>query len=226
MRLPVASVLLTGFEPYGGRVFNPAHETMRALDGKVIEGFTVVGRGLPVSLSEVKARLPQLIEDIKPAAVICLGLWPGEAAIRLERIGINVVDYEIPDNAGALLRDDAVASNGREARLSTLPLRAIEAALLEQGTPARISATAGTFLCNACLFTVLDVLAARAPHVPAGFIHVPYAPAQVADLIKSMRADAELEFHQRADIASMEMSRMVGAVETAIAVTIRERVRA
>lgn len=221
----MASILLTGFEPYGGRGINPAHETMRALDGRVIEGFTVIGRGLPVSLREVRSRLPQLIEDTKPSAVICLGLWPGEAAIRLERIGINVVDYEIPDNDGALVTDDAVASNGQEARLATLPLRAIEAALLEQGTPARISSTAGTFLCNACLFTVLDVLAARAPQVPAGFIHLPYVPAQVAELIKTMRSQAALEFHQRADIASMELSRIISAVETAIAVTLKERVR-
>lgn len=221
----MASILLTGFAPYGGRGINPAHETMRALDGRVIEGFTVIGRGLSVSLREVRSHLPQLIEETKPSVVICLGLWPGEAAIRLERIGINVVDYEIPDNDGALITDDAVISNGQEALLATLPLRAIETALLEQGTPARISSTAGTFLCNACLFTVLDVLAARAPQVPAGFIHLPYVPIQVAELMKAMRSQAALEFHQRADIASMELSRIISAVETTIAVTLKERVQ-
>ena len=146
--------LVTGFEPYGGRGINPAHETMQALDGRVIEGLTVAGRGLPVSLREVRSRLPQLIEEIKPAAVICLGLWPGEATIRLERMGINVVDYEIADNDGSARPAMARwAPTARSARLATLPLRAIEAALLEEGIPARISSTAGTFLCNACLFT-------------------------------------------------------------------------
>lgn len=222
----MASVLLTGFEPYGGRGVNPAHEAMKAIDGRVIEGFTVVGRGLPVSLRGMKSRLPDLIDEIMPSAVVCLGLWPGEATIRLERIGVNVVDYEIPDNDGALLSDGSVNPNAPEARFATLPLRSIEAALLEQGTPVRISSTAGTFLCNACLFTVLDTLSARAPRVPAGFIHVPYVPEQVAELIKSMRSEAAVEFHQRADVASMELSRIVGAVETAIAVTMRERARA
>ncbi|MFN4143610.1 hypothetical protein [Aestuariivirga sp.] len=213
------TVLLTGFEPYGGRDLNPAHEAMKALDGRVIEGFTVAGRGLPVSLKEVRARLPALIEDVKPSAVISLGLGPGEAVIRLERVGVNLVDYEIRDNDGAFVSDDRVNSNAQEARFATLPLRAIETALLEQGIPVRLSSAAGTFLCNACMFTVLDVLAARSAHVPAGFIHVPYIPEQVAGMIKVTRAGAGLDIHQRADVASMELSRIVRAVETAIAVT-------
>lgn len=216
------TVLLTGFEPYGGRGLNPAHETMKALDGRVIEGLTVAGRGLPVSLKEVQACLPALIEEVRPAVVMSLGLWPGEATIRLERMGANVVDYEIPDNEGLLIRDDAVSSNAQAARLATLPLRAIESALLKEGIPARISPSAGTFLCNACLFTMLDYLAAHAPRVPAGFIHIPYFPEQVATMIVDLRNKAVLEFHQRADMASMEQSRIIRAVELAIAVTVKE----
>jgi len=216
------TILLTGFEPYGGRGLNPAHETMKALDGRVVEGLTVQGRGLPVSLKELKIRLPALIEELKPAVVVSLGLWPGEATIRLERMGVNVVDYEIADNDGALIRDDAVSSNAQAARFSTLPLRAIEAALLAQGIPARLSPTAGTFLCNACLFTMLDHLATHAPGVPAGFIHIPYVPEQVAAMLTDLRSEAALEFHQRADVASMEQSRIIRAVEIAIATTARE----
>ena len=219
------TILLTGFEPYGGRGINPAHETMKALDGCVIEGLTVRGRGLPVSLKEIKARLPALIDELQPAIIVSLGLWPGEATIRLERMGVNVVDYEIPDNDASLIRDDAVSANGPTARLSTLPLRAIETALLKEGIPARISPSAGTFLCNACLFTMLDYLAAHDPALPAGFIHIPYVPEQVAAMIADMRQEARLEFHQRADMASMEQSRITRAVELAIATTIKEKRR-
>jgi pyroglutamyl-peptidase len=215
-------ILLTGFEPYGGRGLNPAHETMRRLDGRVIEGFAVVGRGLTVSVRELKARLPQLIEEIRPAAVLSLGLWPGEAVIRVERVGLNIVDYEIPDNDGALVRDDSLSANGQEARFATLPLRAIEQALISEGIPVRISSTAGTFLCNACLFTMLDFIASKGLRVPAGFIHIPYVPEQVAALIAATREEAALELHQRADVASMELSRSARAVELAIATTIRE----
>ena len=40
-------------------------------------------------------------------------------------------------------------------------------------------------------------------------------------MIAATRDEAALEFHQRADVASMELSRIVSAVETVIAVTLR-----
>jgi pyroglutamyl-peptidase len=216
------TILLTGFEPYGGRGLNPAYETMKELDGRVIEGLRVVGRSLPVSLKDLKVRLSTLIDEVRPAVVVSVGLWPGEAMIRLERVGVNIVDYEIPDNDGLMIHDDAVSSNAQHARFATLPLRAIEAALIEDGIPVRISPSAGTFLCNACLFTLLDYLAAHASRVPAGFIHVPYVPEQVAMMISDLRSKASLEIHQRADMASMEQSRIIRGVELAIATTVKE----
>jgi len=214
-------VLLTGFEPYGGRSFNPAFETMRALDGRNIGGAAVVGRALPVSLNRLRQGLAQHLDEVRPQAVIALGLWPGEPMIRLERIGINVADFEIADNEGARPGDGMVQPDGLAAKVATLPLRAIETALLAEGIPARISSTAGTFLCNACLYTLLDLLdQGGGRDVPAGFIHVAYAPAQVAQMLKDLRAESVLELHQRADLASMDLMATVKAIETAIAVTV------
>lgn len=213
-------ILITGFEPYGGRGSNPAYETMKALDGRVLDGWTVVGRGLPVSLPSMKSKLHALLDEVQPAAVIGLGLWPGEPMIRLERIGVNVADFEIADNEGILLRDTPVLASVSAARWATLPLRAIETALLREGIPARISSTAGTFLCNACLFTLMESLSARGSSIPAGFIHLPYMPDQVAALLDDLRSKAAMELHQRADIASMELSRTVRAIEIAIGTTL------
>jgi pyroglutamyl-peptidase len=214
-------VLLTGFEPYGGRSLNPAFETMRSLDGRAVGGAEVVGRALPVSLKQLRQTLALYLEEVRPQAVIALGLWPGEPMIRLERIGINVADFEIPDNEGARPGDSVVAADGSPAKMATLPLRAIEAALLAQGVPARISSTAGTFLCNACLYTLLDLLDhGGRRNVPAGFIHVPYAPAQVAQMLDDLRVESVLELHQRADLASMDLMTTARAIETAIAVTV------
>ena len=214
-------VLLTGFEPYGGRSLNPAFETMRALDGRAIAGADVVGRPLPVSLKRLGEVMAQHLAEVKPHAVIALGLWPGEPMIRLERIGINVADFEIADNEGSRPGDSMVAADGSPAQVTTLPLRAIETALLAEGIPVRISSTAGTFLCNACLYTLLALLEAQGRRqVPAGFIHVPYAPAQVAQMLGDLRAESVLELHQRADLASMDLMTTVRAIEIAIAVTV------
>ena len=208
--------LLTGFEPYGGRGANPAFEIMRRLDGGEIAGVPIVGRPLPVSYRELRSRIDGLLDDLNPAAVIGVGLWPGTPMIRLERIAINVADFEISDNDGAFLTDTAVEANAANALQATLPLRRIEQALLEAGIPARVSNTAGTFLCNATLFEFLHGLEARGRAVPCGFIHVPYLPGQVAELLARNRAERRLELEQRADLASMDLDVMVKAVRLAL----------
>lgn len=218
----MGQILLTGFEPYAGRGLNPAFEVMRSLDGKTIGGLTIAGRGLPVSLKLIGGKITSLLEEINPSLVVCLGLWPGESMIRLERVGLNMADFEIPDNEGHLAQGDFLNSNAQAAHFATLPLGAIEKALLLEGIPARISNTAGTYLCNACMFSLLDHLAARSPATPAGFIHVPYVPEQVAALLRDTREAAVLEVHQRADLSSMELSRIVRAVEIAIETTLGE----
>ncbi len=208
--------LLTGFEPYGGRGVNPAFEVVRRLDGSEIAGVPVAGRTLPVSYRALRGRIDALLDDVNPAVVVALGLYPGTPMIRLERIAINVADFEIPDNEGTYVTDEAVEHNGANALKATLPLRRIEAALLKAGIPAHVSNTAGTFLCNATMFALLHGLDARGRAVPCGFIHLPYLPGQVADMLARTRAERRLEREQRADLASMDLDVMVRAVRTAI----------
>jgi pyroglutamyl-peptidase len=216
----VGPVVVTGFEPYGGRGSNPAYDTMRALDGRTIGGAAVVGRKLPVAMAPLKANIAAILDEIGPSAIISIGLWPGETMIRLERVGINLADFEIADNEGAICRDLEISGNGTSARLASLPLRKIEADLLAAGIPVRMSTSAGTFLCNACLYSFLEAVEQRAPHVPCGFIHVPYTPEQVSALLAEVRNGAQLERHQRADLASMDLSRTIQAVELAIRATV------
>lgn len=214
--------LVTGFEPYGGRGVNPANEVARALDGGTASGVPVVARTLPVSSMRLRGRIVELLRDLDPIVVISLGLWPGEPMIRIERFGVNVADFEIADNEGARLVDRPVGDNGPAAFAATLPIRKIEGALLDVGIPARLSSTAGTFLCNACLYSFLEESATTPRATLCGFIHLPYLPSQVTELLKATRRDARLELHQRADLASMELPLAVKAVQTALEVSIGE----
>jgi len=210
------TVLITGFEPYGGRRINPAAEIAKALDGSTVDAFAVVGAILPVSQRGVSERLEALLTEHRPAAVISLGLAPGEPMIRLERFGLNLLDFEIPDNDGARLADAAIEPNGSTAMRATLPLRAIEAALLEAGIPARLSSTAGTYLCNATLYSLIRILDARFPASLGGFIHLPYLPEQVAQLLADGKRERRLELAQRSDIASMDLATQIRAVTIAV----------
>jgi len=121
--------------------------------------------------------------------------------IRLERVAVNIADFTIPDNEGARLADDVVAPEGLTALPATLPLRAIEQALLRAGIPARLSTTAGTFLCNATMYTVLQ--AEQAAGVPSGFVHLPHLAEQVARLCEEVRAGRSAEPYAPHALASM-----------------------
>ena len=212
-------MLLTGFESYGGRSLNPADQVVKQLDGAEICGIRVNGRTLPVDYQGLRPRITRLIEDTQPRAVICLGLWPGTPMLRLERIAVNIADFEIPDNVGHMTRGPVV-EGGAEAYRSTLPIHAILDRLLAAGIPARLSGSAGTYLCNALMYHALRACAEHAPGVPCGFIHLPYLPEQVASLLLQMREWAKVELHQRADLASMALDVQIEAVRLAIATTL------
>jgi pyroglutamyl-peptidase len=213
------TVLVLGFEGYGGRGINPSEQIVSTLDGKRIAQRAVVGRVLPVSYDRLAATVTALIEEHRPACVIAIGLWPGEPVIRLERIAANENDFEIPDNAGAI-EAGPIDTDGPAGRRTTLPVHAIRDALLSDGIPARLSGTPGNFLCNAMMYTILGAAERLTPAPAAGFIHVPYLPEQVADLIAEVRDGHGLELHQRADLPSMALETMVRAVTIAIEQTV------
>jgi pyroglutamyl-peptidase len=212
-------VLVTGFEGYGGRGFNPTAEIAASLHGERISGHDVVGAVLPVAYETLAGGLAQLLRKHQPRVVICLGLWPGESVIRLERFGLNLNHFEIPDNTGALIRG-TLEEDGPVARAATLPLEVIEDRLIAADIPARLSSSAGNFLCNATLYTVLGLIERDAPATRAGFIHVPYDPSQVAEMLGRARDGAKLELHQRADLSSMALETSRQAVRIAIETTL------
>lgn len=209
--------LITGFEPYGGRGLNPAAEVARTLDGACLGALQVAGRCLPVSLEHGPRRALELIEELSPDIVLCLGLWPGEAVVRLERIALNRADFEIADGDGRMARNEPIDPAGPDGLCATLPLHAIESALWEAGIPARLSGSAGTYLCNATMYRVLRHAAQHRPGLRAGFMHVPYLPVQVAQLLRDLRDEQRLELHQRADVASMDLQTQIAAVRTTLA---------
>lgn len=216
------TALITGFEPYGGRSLNPSARLAQALDGTRIGGLAIAGRSFPVAFEGLAGRIEAALDEVRPALVIALGLWPGEPMIRLERFGLNLADFEIADNAGARPEDAVVAPGGATALASSLPLRAIERALLAAGIPARLSSTAGAYLCNATLYALLAALEQRGWRIPCGFIHLPYLTEQVAEMLAAARG-GRLELHQRADLASMDFSVMERALRLALAVAAEAR---
>lgn len=176
MTLP--QILLTAFEPFGGDLVNPSLLIARQLHGQTIAGARVVAVELPCVFHRALTALEEALERTRPtlAVAVALGLAAGREGLSIERVAINVDDARIPDNAGAQPVDQPIAPGGPAAWFSTLPIKAIAAALNQAGVPASVSQTAGTFVCNHVFYGLQQRLAGTG--VRSGFIHVPLLPEQ------------------------------------------------
>jgi pyroglutamyl-peptidase len=200
-------VLLTGFEPFGGDTLNPSQEIAKTLDGRTVVGLSVRALVLPVEHERAREILRPALAASGLVAVLHLGLAGGRARVAVEHVGVNVMDYPIPDGGGRTLKGQACLPGGPAAHLATLPLAAILDALAAEGVPAYRSYTAGTYLCNFTLYTTLHTLTANGRAIPAGFIHLPFLPAMVAA--------------HGLDEPSMDLPLMMRAVEIALGVIAR-----
>jgi pyroglutamyl-peptidase len=175
-------VLITGFEPFGGEKVNPSELVARSLEGRLIAGRPIAVRVLPVETRNVGARLQRAIEEESPDVVLCLGQAGGRSAIAIERVAVNVLDFNQPDNVGVMRRNDSIVRGGPDARLSTLPFAEITGAWSENGIPGYVSNSAGTYVCNQALYELLAIAETTSPPIIAGLVHLPYLPAQAAAL--------------------------------------------
>jgi pyroglutamyl-peptidase len=96
------------------------------------------------------------------------------------------LDYRIPDNAGNQPKDLPIREGGPAAYFSTLPVGKIITAIKESGIPAEQSLTAGSYLCNHMMYTLLDLAAEDQTLKSCGFIHIPVLPEQVSVMQKPM----------------------------------------
>lgn len=171
------TVLLTGFDPFGGDTINPSWEAVSRLHDEAIADRRIVAAQLPTTFDGAPKALRVALRKHAPELVLCVGQAGGRAALSLERVAININDARIPDNAGAQPIDTPVVRRGPAAYFTTLPIKAMHADLRAAGIPTEISQTAGTFVCNQVFYALMHTLAGT--RVRGGFVHIPFLPEQV-----------------------------------------------
>ena len=172
-------IIVTGFDPFGGETINPSIECVKALPE--IEGVELIRLELPTVFKESAKRLNEVINDVKPDAVLSVGQAGGRPGITMERIAINVDDARIPDNISQQPIDEAIQLDGEAAYFTTLPIKRIVKAIREAGISAEVSNSAGTFVCNHIMYQALFAATKDDKPFKAGFMHIPFIPEQTED---------------------------------------------
>ena len=193
-------ILVTGFDPFGGEKVNPALEAVKSLPS-VIHGAEIRWVEIPTVFYKSAEVLEAEINRYHPDIVLCIGQAGGRASLTPERVAINQDDARIPDNQGNQPIDTPIRLDGEAAYFSTLPIKAMVQAIKEEGLPAAVSNTAGTFVCNHLMYQALYLADKKFPDMRAGFMHIPYMTEQVIN---------------KPNTSSMSLTDIVRGIEAAI----------
>lgn len=204
-------VLLTAFEPFNGGTINPSQLVLEQVKEPL--GMELIKVLLPVEFKRTSGDIKQLLQKHRPDVVLSLGQAGKRPEICVERIAVNLDCVrssdglrEVADNAGDTPVDMPIASDGETAYFSTLPVWELVNAIKERGVAGAVSYSAGTYVCNHVMYTVLYEAAKHYPEMKAGFIHVPFLPEQIAgrssgfamelnDMVKGIQAVLETLNH-------------------------------
>ena len=193
-------ILVTCFDPFGGEPINPAIESVKRLPDN-IAGAEIIKLEIPTVRKKSLEKIEEAINEHNPDVILSIGQAGGRFDISIERVGINLDDFRIPDNEGNQTIDEPIFPDGENAYFVKLPVKAMVQNVQKNNIPASVSYTAGTFVCNHVLYGVLYLIEKKYNGKKSGFIHIPFLPEQVVD---------------KRNTPSMELSTIVKGLTAAI----------
>lgn len=173
-------ILVTGFDPFGGESINPAYEAVKLLPEQILDA-RVIPLEVPTVFDSGPKKVIEAVSELQPDFVLCIGQAGGRSQITPEFVGINYAQARIPDNEGNQPLNVPLVPGAPAAYFTQLPVYAMVEKIKARGIPAAVSYTAGTYVCNAMMYSVLHALNTTFPYIRGGFMHVPYATEQTVN---------------------------------------------
>lgn len=187
--------VVTGFEPFGEHAENPSRLMVRRLAAEGVAGIDLVTAELPTVFDRADAEIRRLLDRHRPDLLLSIGVASSRTVISVERIGLNLDDTALPDNAGVATEARPIVTGGPLALAASLPVLAMRAAIGRLGLPVEVSNHAGTYVCNHVLYAALHHAQAKGYATRIGFLHVPQIIGPTAksslaldDLVAAARA--------------------------------------
>ena len=166
-------VLLTGFEPFGDAEVNSSWEAAVHVEQLPPKGVIVETMQLPVSFIRAGEVIRKVLREKQPDVVVMLGQRGKGTSIDIERIAVNLMDSVNPDNDGYQPQEQMIIAKSGAAYFSNLPVKALRDALLQKSIPARVSNSAGLYVCNCTYYNALDEIRGQHLSTKVVFVHLP-----------------------------------------------------
>ena len=201
------TILITGFDPFGGEPVNPALEAVKLMKDE-IAGAKIIKLEIPTVFRKSVEKIHEMMKAEQPDVVLSIGQAGGRFGVTPERVAINVDDARIKDNEGNQPVDTPIFTDGEAAYFSNLPVKAMVEAIKNKGLPSTLSNSAGTFVCNHVMYGVLYYIHKEFPNARGGFIHVPFITDQVVT---------------KPNVASMALADITEALESAVEAIVKNQ---
>jgi pyroglutamyl-peptidase I len=176
-------ILVTGFEPFGQDNVNPSSELLKKLPSQILTA-DVIKLEIPVVRWKALDKIREAIKEYSPDVVLSVGQLASRSDISIERVAINIDDYQMPDNDGNKPIDEPIIKDAPNAYFMSIPIKAIHKKLIENRMPASISNSMGTYLCNHVAYGVANMIS-EYENIKSGFIHIPILPEQAINKPKT-----------------------------------------
>ncbi len=179
-------LLITGFDPFGGAAINPSWESVQRLPDQIGD-WHLTKIEIPTVFGLAAQTVLQVAKEVQPDAIVCIGQAGGRAAIMPEVHGVNLRHARIADNACKQPLATPIVQSAPASYTTTLPVKDIVRAVRSAGLPCQLSYSAGRFVCNDVLYTLLHHY--HDTNTKVGFVHVPYLPEQANEGQPCMTTD-------------------------------------
>lgn len=179
-------LLITGFDPFGGQPVNPSWEAVRRLPNEIGD-YTLTKLRIPTVFGAAAQAVLETAQSVQPDVILSIGQAGGRSAVTPEVVGLNLREACIPDNAGNQPSARPVVEGAPAAYFATVPVREMVRAINAAGLPGALSYSAGVYVCNDVLYTLLHHFDGTPTRV--GFIHVPFLPEQAQNGQPSLTLD-------------------------------------
>lgn len=171
-------LLITGFDPFDGASINPSWEAVKLLPEQIGD-WQLTKLEIPTVFGLAAQTVLDAANDLQPDAILCVGQAGGRDAVTPETYGVNLRYARIADNAGNKPLAMPIVQDAPASYLASLPVCDMVRAVRELGIPCKASYSAGRFVCNDVLYTLLHHY--QGTNTKVGFVHIPHLPEQAKE---------------------------------------------